>query len=89
MDRELDSALLARIQRIPIIATLRLQIVRFDDGFCEARVPRRLKYDGVFASFHGGLLMTIADSTACFAILTRTGPDTRLTTTDMNIRFLT
>jgi len=34
------------------------------------------------------LLMTIADSTACFAILTRTGPDTRLTTTDMNIRFL-
>ena len=88
MDRELDSALLARIQRIPIVATLRLQIVRFDDGFCETRVPRRLKYDGVFASFHGGLLMTIADSTACFAILTRTGPDTRLTTTDMNIRFL-
>jgi uncharacterized protein (TIGR00369 family) len=42
----------------------------------------------VFESFHGGLLMTIADSTACFAILTRTGPDTKLTTTDMNIRFL-
>ena len=31
--------------------------------------------------------MTIADSTACFAILTRTGPETRLTPTDMNIRF--
>jgi uncharacterized protein (TIGR00369 family) len=29
-----------------------------------------------------------APSTACFAILTRTGPDTLLTTTDMNIRFL-
>ena len=29
-----------------------------------------------------------ADSTACFAILTKTGPETRLTTTDMNIRFL-
>ena len=88
MDRELDSALLARIQRIPIVATLRLQIVRFGNGFCETRVPRSLKYDGVFDSFHGGLLMTTADSTACFAILTRTGPDTRLTTTDMNIRFL-
>jgi len=32
--------------------------------------------------------MTIADSTACFAILTKTGPEVQLTTTDMNIRFL-
>jgi uncharacterized protein (TIGR00369 family) len=32
--------------------------------------------------------MTIADSTACFAIFTKTGPLVRLTTTDMNIRFL-
>lgn len=59
-----------------------------EDGYCEVNVPHKLKYDGVFESFHGGLLMTIADSTACFAILTRTGPETRLTTTDMNIRFL-
>ena len=65
-----------------------MRVVTFDDGYCEVNVPRELKYDGVFESFHGGLLMTIADSTACFAILTRTGPETRLTTTDMNIRFL-
>ena len=32
--------------------------------------------------------MTLADSTACFAILTITGAEVRLTTTDMNIRFL-
>ncbi|MCU0591744.1 MAG: PaaI family thioesterase [Desulfobacterales bacterium] len=88
MDPELESALFARIKRIPIVATLGLEIMRFGDGFCESRTPRSLKYDGVFESFHGGLLMTIADSTACFAILTRTGADTRLTTTDMNIRFL-
>jgi len=87
-DHELQNALLTRIKRIPIVATLGLEIVRFSDGYCESRAPRSLKYDGVFESFHGGLLMTIADSTACFAILTRTGPDTRLTTTDMNIRFL-
>jgi uncharacterized protein (TIGR00369 family) len=85
---QLQSALLSRINRIPIVATLGMEIVRFGDGTCESRVPRSLKYDGVFESFHGGLLMTVADSTACFAILTRTGPDTRLTTTDMNIRFL-
>jgi uncharacterized protein (TIGR00369 family) len=88
MNPEQESALFARIKRIPIVATLGLEIVRFGDGFCEMRMPRSLKYDGVFESFHGGLLMTMADSSACFAILTRAGADTRLTTTDMNIRFL-
>lgn len=88
LTQESEAALLERINRIPIVSTLDLKITRFGDGYCESRVPRKLIYDGVFESFHGGLLMTIADSTACFAILTRTGPDTRLTTTDMNIRFL-
>jgi len=32
--------------------------------------------------------MTIADSMACFAILTQTGVEQLMTTTDMNIRFL-
>ena len=32
--------------------------------------------------------MTLADSTACFAIFTKMGPDVHLTTTDMSIRFL-
>jgi len=51
-------------------------------------VPRQQMYDGVFESFHGGILMTIADSAACFAVLTQTPPGQLLTTTDMNIRFL-
>jgi len=59
-----------------------------EDGRCELVVPRQPQYDGVFESFHGGLLMTIADSAACYAILTLTGAEQALTTTDMNIRFL-
>jgi len=88
MRPEQESALLARINQIPIVQTLDFRVIRFSDGYCEMRLPRSVNYDGVFESFHGGLLMTLADSTACFAILTRTGPATRLTTTDMNIRFL-
>jgi len=80
--------LLKRIRRIPIVDTLRIRMEEFGDGFCRAVVPHERRYDGVFESFHGGLLMTVADSVACFAIMTRTGPDQPMTTTDMNIRFL-
>jgi uncharacterized protein (TIGR00369 family) len=85
---ELRTAILERIKQIPIVTTLQFKIISLSDGYCEATVPRKLKYDGVFNSFHGGLLMTIADSAACFAIFTKTGPEIPLTTTDMNIRFL-
>jgi uncharacterized protein (TIGR00369 family) len=85
---DLQRAILARTEEIPIVKTLQLKILSLSDGYCELVVPRKLKYDGVFKSFHGGLLMTIADSAACFAIFTKTGPEVRLTTTDMNIRFL-
>ena len=57
-------------------------------GEAEMTVPRQVIYDGVFESFHGGILMTIADSVACFAVLTGTPDDQVMTTTDMNIRFL-
>ncbi|MDX1707219.1 MAG: PaaI family thioesterase [Desulfobacterales bacterium] len=80
--------ILERIKKIPIVDFLKLEVIRLSQGFCEVKVPRRLSYDGVFESFHGGLLMTIADSAACFAIFTRSGPYLSLTTTDMNIRFL-
>ena len=88
VSKSLQDSIMNRINQIPIVSTLRMKIVTLSDGYCETRVPRELKYDGVYESFHGGLLMTIADSVACFAIFTKTGPDARLTTTDMNIRFL-
>ena len=85
---EYKNEILAVINKIPIVDTLEMQIVSLTDGHCETRVQRKLSYDGVARSFHVGLLMTIADSAACFAIFTRTGPHIKLTTTDMNIRFL-
>ena len=88
ISHELKKTILDRINKIPIVDTLQIQIVSLKDGSCETKVKRELAYDGVFESFHGGLLMTIADSTACFAIFTKTGPYVKLTTTDMNIRFL-
>jgi len=88
LDRAHVKTLLERVQRIPIVDTLRIRIESFDEGTCRAVVPYERRYDGIFECFHGGLLMTVADSIACFAIMTQTGPDEALTTTDMNIRFL-
>ncbi len=81
-------AIIERVKRIPIFATLQMRVDELDEGFCRATVPYDRKFDGVFESFHGGLLMTVADSVACFAVMTMTGPDEPITTTDMNIRFL-
>ncbi|HUL74665.1 MAG TPA: PaaI family thioesterase [Vicinamibacterales bacterium] len=88
MDPDRLAAIRARVATIPITETLGMRDVVLDDGVCELTVPRQRRYDGVFESFHGGLLMTIADSAACYAILTLTGAEQALTTTDMNIRFL-
>jgi len=88
LSQELVSALHDRLNSVPITATLRIEVVGLAEGYCETRTPRDLRYDGIFESFHGGLLMTVADTTACWAILTKAGPQARLTTTDMSIRFL-
>ncbi len=79
---------LERIKKIPIVETLGFSFIEINDGICEAVVKHEKKYDGIFESFHGGLLMTVADSISAFALLTLTGADAAITTTDMNIRFL-
>ncbi len=74
--------------RIPVYATMGMAVTRWGDGELTATVPRPAAFDGVFESFHGGMLLTAADSLACACIMTVTGPDQVMTTTDMNIRFL-
>lgn len=73
---------------IPAYQAFAFELLDLAEGYAAVRVPRRLEYDGVFKSYHGGLLMTVADSCACLAILTLAGPLAEVTTTDMNIRFL-
>ena len=88
LDQKLIDRILSRIAKIPIMNTLELEVTDIKSGHCELTAPRRRKYDGIFNSFHGGLLMTVADSAAAFALMTLAGPEAKMTTTDMNIRFL-
>jgi uncharacterized protein (TIGR00369 family) len=80
-------AVIARIRAVPLARTLPLEIVTVERGECAFRLVRDPAYDGIFESLHGGILMTLADSAAAFAILTLTDPSEGVTTTEMNIRF--
>ena len=68
--------------------TLSMEITGLEVGGCTAFVPRHERWNGIFETFHGGILGTIADSITCFAILTQLGADANVATTDFNIRFL-
>jgi len=88
MNDNINNEVLERIKRIPIFDTLNFEIEELRNGMCTAFVPRKKIYDGIYETFHGGLLMTIADSISAFAILTIAGTNKKIATTDMNIRFL-
>ena len=81
-------ALMQRIHSVPIIDTLQMDILRVSPGECDAFVPRAEKWDGIYKTFHGGMLATIADTVTCWAILTLAGAETKVATTDFNVRFL-
>lgn len=83
-----EAELRKRAASIPIFSSLGFSDMRVGAGWFECRVARDRRFDGIFDSFHGGLLMTAADSAAAIVSLTIWGADSRITTTDMNIRFL-
>lgn len=88
VDEARKTAILKRIAAIPVVNALAFDVQEFREGYCRMIVPHDRKFDGIFGSYHGGLLTTVADSAACLAIMTVTGPDEPLTTTDLTIRFL-
>lgn len=79
---------LEKITSIPVVSTLGVEVLELDSTHVKVKAPHKKKYDGVFDTFHGGLLMSIADTISCFLIIYNDGPDTLMATTDMNIRFL-
>lgn len=84
----IESAVRHRFAGIKITSSLEMQLVRLALGEAELSMPNRDTLHGIFDSLHGGILMTLADTAACIAILTRIAPAEVITTTDMNIRFL-
>lgn len=84
----MDEMLARRMGAIPTFETLQLIPGEIGGGRAVLTAPYSPKYNGIFESFHGGLLMTLADTAACVAVLTLAGANATIATTDMNIRFL-
>jgi len=81
-------ALEERLGTIPVFRAFGFSVKAVSEGYATLIAPYDPRYDGIFKSFHGGLLMTVADTAACVAVLTLAGAAAEITTTDMNIRFL-
>ena len=64
LSTEQREAFTARAHRVPIVSTLNMEIRELEEGYCESFVERARVFDGIMETFHGGLLMTIADTTA-------------------------
>jgi acyl-CoA thioesterase len=77
-----------RLGKIPIFRTLGFQLEAVSEGKARLIAPYDPRYDGIFESFHGGLLMTLADAAACVALLMSAGANALIATTGMNICFL-
>lgn len=88
IDASLEQSIRQAVQTIPIMGTLDISLVGFAPGACAIRMLYKKSLDGFFECFHGGLVATAADTVACFAIMTVTGPEQMMSTTDFNIRFL-
>lgn len=82
------TAIRSKAAGIPCVAALGLELVEFDLGSCRLTAVHDHRFDGTLPGFHGGMLANVADCVAWFAIVTHTGPDETLVTTDLHIRYL-
>lgn len=82
-----EEEILRAIRGIACIESLGLAVLALDEGSATISGKHDPNFDGVNGTFHGGLLATLADCTAWFAIATRTGVGAPLVTTDLNIHY--
>lgn len=87
-DAERAAAIHAKLKEIPCVDALGLKILALDRGACKLSAPHQRQFDGLFPTWHGGMIATIADCAAWLAIVTELGPDEPMVTTDLSIRYL-
>lgn len=88
IDPHRRAEILARARSAPCVESLGLDFIEFDAGWCRLSARHDPRFDGVLPGFHGGMIANVADCVAWFAIVTLTGPDVSLVTSDLSVRYL-
>jgi uncharacterized protein (TIGR00369 family) len=88
LTRERIEQISSKSRLAPCIASLGIDVLTLDNGYGKLTARHLPEFNGVLAGFHGGMLAMVADCAAWFAIVTETGPDEPLVTTDLFIRYL-
>ena len=87
LEQQRRAEILEAIRDVACIGSLGIDVLELDEGCARIRARHDRNFDGIGGSFHGGLLATIADCAAWFAIATQTGPAEPMLTTDLNIHY--
>jgi uncharacterized protein (TIGR00369 family) len=89
MDKEFSAEeIRQRVMAIPSVVTFGYVLEELAPGRAVIFAPYDRSLDGIFECFHGGLLATLADSTAGTAALTVAGAGATTATVEMTIRFV-
>lgn len=88
MNQDAVDDLIRHSRDYPLMEQFGYQVEELREGFCRMLAPRNPEHDGIFKSFHGGLLSTAADTAACFAALTVLPPGSLVTTIDIHVRYV-
>jgi uncharacterized protein (TIGR00369 family) len=83
-----EQALREYLEAIPAARTFGYRIEELAPGRAVVVAPYDSSLDGIYASFHGGMLATLADSAGGAAAMTVMEAGTITPTTDLSIRFL-
>ena len=81
-------AILARLRGIPAERALGYRVEEMSPGHVVMVAPYDPTFAGIYQSFHGGLLATLADSAGGTAALTLIGAEAATATTELTVRFL-
>ncbi|QOJ14546.1 MAG: PaaI family thioesterase [Planctomycetia bacterium] len=88
MDAALAAEILRRAAEAPCIESGGMRVLELKPGLVRLTARHNPEFNGLLSGFHGGMLAFVADCAAWFAIVSHTGPDEPLLTTDMHVRYL-
>ena len=88
LPEDLRRRIQAATEGVPCLKTLQLRPLEMDAGYVRMSARNDPRFNSRLPGVHGGILAYIADCVAWFAIVTQTGPETPLVTSDLSIRYL-